>query len=58
VYGSDRPAPVAQGLDLEVDGYEWDEDEVKAVVRRELDDALGQDSCVLYLRRSSGYCRR
>jgi hypothetical protein len=37
-YGSDRPGNIPQGI-----GGDWDEDEVKAVIQRELDEALGQD---------------
>src|SRR4249920_25333 len=43
-FGNDRPGAVPQGLDL---GGDWDEDEVKAIVQRELDDALGQDGGTL-----------
>ena len=37
-YGSDRPGNIPQGI-----GGDWYEDEVKAIVQRELDEALGQD---------------
>jgi hypothetical protein len=40
-YGATGPDPVAQGLDLSE--YGWDEDEVKRIVRQELDAAVGQD---------------
>ena len=43
-YGSERPAQVAQGLDL---GPDWDEDEVKSIIQIELDDAMGQDGGTL-----------
>jgi len=43
-FGNDRPSGVPQGLDL---GGDWDEDEVKSIVQRELDDALGQDGGTL-----------
>lgn len=42
-YG-ERPQAIEQGLDL---GDDWDETEVKAVVQRELDDAMGQDGGTL-----------
>jgi hypothetical protein len=41
-YGSDRPGNIPQGIGG-AKGDGWDEDEVKAIVQRELDEALGQD---------------
>jgi hypothetical protein len=40
-YGSDRPGNIPQGIGG--GAGDWDEDEVKAIVQRELDEALGQD---------------
>jgi hypothetical protein len=42
-YGAERPAPIAQGLELD----DLDEEEVKAAIQRELDSALGQDGGTL-----------
>ena len=39
-YAAAQPAAISQNLDM--GEYEFDEDDVKAVVRRELDDALGR----------------
>ena len=41
----ERPPSISQGLDLT--DYDWDETEVKAIVQRELDDAMGQDGGTL-----------
>ena len=41
--GPDRPQAVAQGLDLD----DLDEEEVKEIIQRELDAALGRDGGTL-----------